>query len=361
MELKHLIDFNDMSLLDWDVLLKTAQHIIEHKSLYTEACKGKVFATLFFEPSTRTQFSFQGAIERLGGTYIGFSGTSSTSVQKGETLADTIKTIANYVDCIIMRHPSDGSAKAASLYSRVPVINAGDGGHLHPTQTLTDLLTITMEKGSISGHKIGFCGDLKYGRTVHSLMKALTRFPGNELYLISTDELQVPEYMRKILTNSTTKFHVVHSLDECISELDILYMTRIQKERFRTEEDYLAQKGVFVLHEERMKKAKLDMIVMHPLPKVDEIAVGVDEDPRAVYFKQAEYGMYIRMALLYDMTQNQEYYPLIKRYDSLDIPCRNRNCISLKEDYLPKLFHHGIDSQMRCEYCDKRLKKEQLK
>ena len=354
MDIKHLIDFNDMPLSDWEHLLRTAQNIIQDKSVYTEACKGKVFATLFFEPSTRTQFSFQAAIQRLGGTCLGFSDIRNTSVQKGENFKDTIRTMANYVDAIIIRHPKDGAAKAASLVSRVPVINAGDGGHLHPTQTLTDLLTISQEKGGVSGHKIGFCGDLKYGRTVHSLIKALTRFDQTEFYLISTEELTIPEYIKKLLQNQNMPVHYVKTLDECIGELDILYMTRIQKERFATEEEYQQQKGVYVLTPRKMDRAKRDMIVMHPLPKIDEIVPDVDDDPRAIYFKQAEYGMYVRMALLYELTKDDPHYKTHRLDKGDETPCRNPNCISNTELYLPKIYRPGVDGERRCQYCDKR-------
>ncbi|MBU3131277.1 aspartate carbamoyltransferase [Clostridium gasigenes] len=296
---KHLIDPMDFSIYELDEIFKLAQEIIAEPKRFSHMCDGKILAALFYEPSTRTRFSFEAAMMRLGGNILGFSEPNSSSASKGETLADTIKMVSIYADVIAMRHPKEGSARVASKYSSVPVINAGDGGHQHPTQTLTDLLTIKILKKKLTGHTIGICGDLKYGRTVHSLIKAMSRYENIKFILISPKELKIPEYIKEeILSKNNIEFKEVERLEEVISELDILYMTRIQKERFFNEEEYLRLKDSYILDLEKMNVAKDDMIVMHPLPRVNEIAVEVDYDSRAAYFKQAEYGMYVRMALI---------------------------------------------------------------
>ena len=297
--MKHLIDINDLSVEEIDKMIEVAKDIIANKEKYSHKCDGKKLATLFFEPSTRTRLSFEAAMMRLGGKILGFSEPNSTSSAKGETLADTIRMVSIYSDIIAMRHPKEGSAKVASMYSSVPIINAGDGGHQHPTQTLTDLLTIKSQKQKLEGHTIGICGDLKNGRTVQSLIAAMSRYEGTEFILISPKELVIPEYIREeILKRKNISFREVENIDDVIHELDILYMTRIQKERFFNEEEYLRLKDSYILDNEKMQKAKSDMIIMHPLPRVNEIAIEVDNDKRAVYFKQAEYGMYVRMALI---------------------------------------------------------------
>ena len=256
-------------------------------------------ATLFYEPSTRTRFSFETAMLRLGGQVVGFSEPGSSSVSKGESIADTIRTVGCYADIIAMRHPQEGSSKIASLYSDIPVINAGDGGHQHPTQTLTDLLTIKTTKGNLEGNVIGLCGDLKNGRTVHSLLKAMSRYKNNKFILISPKELAIPEYIKKeILQKNNIEFQEVRTIEEAIDKVDILYMTRIQKERFDSEEEYLRLKDSYVLDKNKLDKGKNDLIVLHPLPRVNEISYDVDEDPRAKYFYQAKCGMYVRMALI---------------------------------------------------------------
>ena len=296
---KHLIDPMDFSICELDEIFKLAQEIIAEPKRFSHMCDGKILAALFYEPSTRTRFSFEAAMMRLGGNILGFSEPNSSSASKGETLADTIKMVSIYADVIAMRHPKEGSARVASKYSSVPVINAGDGGHQHPTQTLTDLLTIKILKKKLTGHTIGICGDLKYGRTVHSLIKAMSRYENIKFILISPKELKIPEYIKEeILSKNNIEFKEVERLEEVISELDILYMTRIQKERFFNEEEYLRLKDSYILDLEKMNVAKDDMIVMHPLPRVNEIAMEVDDDSRAAYFKQAEYGMYVRMALI---------------------------------------------------------------
>jgi aspartate carbamoyltransferase catalytic subunit len=299
MKSKHLIDPMDFSKEELQEIFKLAHQIIANPREYSHICDGKILATLFYEPSTRTRFSFEAAMMRLGGKILGFSEPNSSSTAKGETLADTITMVSIYSDIIAMRHPMEGSAKLASMYSEVPVINAGDGGHQHPTQTLTDLLTIESLKDGLINHTIGICGDLKNGRTVHSLIKAMSRYEGTKFILISPKELSIPIYIREeILAKNNIEFKEVEKLEDIIDELDILYMTRIQKERFFNEEEYIRLKDSYILDGEKMELAKRNMIVMHPLPRVNEISIEVDKDERACYFKQAEYGMYVRMALI---------------------------------------------------------------
>lgn len=296
---RHLIEPMDFTVDEFEEIFKLADEIIENQEKFLHLCDGKILATLFYEPSTRTRFSFEAAMLRLGGRIIGFSSANSSSVSKGESIADTIKTVGCYADIAAIRHPKEGAPKVASLYSPIPVINAGDGGHQHPTQTLTDLLTIRQVKGKLSGLTIAVCGDLKFGRTVHSLIKAMSRYENNKFVFISPTELRIPQYIRKeILEKNNIEFIEVESLDEVIDTVDILYMTRVQKERFFNEEDYIRLKDIYILDNDKMKKAKKDMIVLHPLPRVNEIAYEVDDDQRAYYFKQAKYGMYVRMALI---------------------------------------------------------------
>ncbi|AQM59246.1 aspartate carbamoyltransferase [Clostridium baratii] len=296
---RNLIDPMDFTVDQLEEIFELAHQIIKNPKEYAKVCDGKILATLFYEPSTRTRFSFESAMMRLGGNILGFSEPNSSSASKGESLADTIKMVSIYSDIIAMRHPKEGAAKVASLYSSVPIINAGDGGHQHPTQTLTDLLTIKSLKEGLENHTIGICGDLKFGRTVHSLIKAMGRYKGNKFILISPKELQIPDYIRdEVLRKNNIEFREVEKLEDVIEELDILYMTRIQKERFFNEEEYLRLKDSYILDKEKMNFAKKDMIVMHPLPRVNEISIEIDNDDRAAYFKQAEYGMYVRMALI---------------------------------------------------------------
>lgn len=296
---RHLIDPQDFKVEELEEILDLANKIIANPSKYQDLCKGKILATLFYEPSTRTRLSFEAAMLRLGGQVIGFSEPNSSSVSKGESLSDTIQIVSGYSDIIAIRHPKEGSAKEASIASSVPVINAGDGGHQHPTQTLTDLLTIKNLKGKLHGNTIALCGDLKFGRTVHSLIKALSRYENNRFILISPKELKLPDYIKKdILDKNNIEYIEIESLEEGIKNSDILYMTRIQKERFENQDKYERLKDVYILNEEKMKLAKMDTIVMHPLPRVNEIDVKVDEDNRSCYFKQARFGMYVRMALI---------------------------------------------------------------
>lgn len=297
--MKHLIDIKELSVEEIDELIKVAKNIIAHPEEYHEKCKYKKLATLFFEPSTRTRLSFEAAMMELGGNVIGFSEASSSSASKGESVADTVKIVGGYSDIIAMRHPKEGAPLVASLKSDVPIINAGDGGHNHPTQTLTDLLTISCEKNRLDNLTIGLCGDLKFGRTVHSLITAMSRYKNIKFVLISPEELKLPEYVKEdILDKNNIQYVETNDIEEYLGDLDILYMTRVQKERFFNEEDYLRLKDYYILNKEKLEKAKKDLCILHPLPRVNEISVEVDDDPRACYFKQARYGKYIRMALI---------------------------------------------------------------
>lgn len=297
--MKHLIDIKELSVEEIDELIKVAKNIIAHPNEYHEKCKYKKLATLFFEPSTRTRLSFEAAMMELGGNVIGFSEASSSSASKGESVSDTVKIVGGYSDIIAMRHPKEGAPLVASLKSDVPIINAGDGGHNHPTQTLTDLLTISCEKNRLDNLTIGLCGDLKFGRTVHSLITAMSRYENIKFVLISPEELKLPEYVKEdILDKNNIQYVETNDIEEYLGDLDILYMTRVQKERFFNEEDYLRLKDYYILNKEKLEKAKKDLYILHPLPRVNEISVEVDDDPRACYFKQARYGKYIRMALI---------------------------------------------------------------
>ncbi len=297
--MKSLIDILDFTVEEIDELLIVANDIIANPKKYSEMCRGKKLATLFFEPSTRTRLSFEAAMYELGGNVLGFSEAGSSSSAKGESVADTAKMISCYADIIAMRHPKEGAPLVAAMNASIPVINAGDGGHNHPTQTLTDLLTINREKGRFENLNIGFCGDLKFGRTVHSLINAMSRYKGNKIYLVSPTELKLPDYVKKdVLDKKGIEYIETQSLEEAMPELDILYMTRVQRERFFNEEEYLRLKDRYILEPEKLLSAKEDLIIMHPLPRVNEISVAVDKDSRACYFRQALYGKYIRMALI---------------------------------------------------------------
>ena len=297
--MKHLIGIEDFTVEEINYLITVSEDIISNKVKYLEKCKGKILATLFFEPSTRTRLSFESAMLSLGGSVIGFSSAENSSTKKGETLADTIRTVSKYSDIIAMRNPKEGSSLVASMNSDVPVINAGDGGHNHPTQTLLDLLTIKEEVGRLENFTIGLCGDLMFGRTVHSLITALSRYKNIKFVLISPDELKIPDYIKiDILEKNNIEFIETDNLEENIGKLDILYMTRVQRERFINEADYERLKDVYILDKEKMKRAKDSLCVLHPLPRVNEISPEVDSDPRACYFKQVEYGKYMRMAII---------------------------------------------------------------
>ena len=349
----HLIDLNDYSVQTWDKIVSLAQLIMKTPHVYKGACTGKIMATLFYEPSTRTQMSFQSAMLRLGGGIIGFDNPKTSSISKGENLMDTIKTISGYSDVIVMRHFLEGAAKAAALTADCPIINAGDGGHLHPTQTLTDLLTLAEEKGRADNLNIGICGDLKNGRTVHSLVRALSNYKNNKFTFISTPELSMPDYIKQELD-----YRENSSLEAALPELDVLYMTRIQKERFASEQEYQQQKEIFTLDVQKLKSAKDDMIIMHPLPRVDEIAGEVDKDPRAKYFKQANYGMYVRMALILYMLNSEngeiDMKPLFVGTSS-GHKCNNEKCVVNHEETLRRKHFVETSAGWVCEYCEERV------
>ncbi len=357
MSLRHLVDFNELTAEEWEGIYSLAADIKKNPANYSEACKGKILATLFYEPSTRTMLSFQTAMLRLGGNVIGFDNPENSSVSKGENLKDTITIISCYADIIAMRNPKEGAALAASLFSSRPIINAGDGGHFHPTQTLIDMFTIRQKKDTLSGLTIGLCGDLKNGRTVHSLLRALNTLGKNTYYLISTESLALQSHIIDALRENGNTVYEVTSLEECMDKLDVLYMTRIQKERFESEEQYKAQSGLYILDKEKMDMAKSDMIVLHPLPRVDEITEEVDYDPRAMYFKQVQNGLYVRMALIMKMLEAREGEKEsldIEKY--MDLPreqhCKSNVCVTKTENYLPLLTYKTPDGKTACMYCD---------
>jgi aspartate carbamoyltransferase catalytic subunit len=345
---RNLIDLNQLSVDRLDTIIHLTENIIQYPESYVSACAGKLMATLFFEPSTRTQLSFQAAMLRLGGQIIGFDDPNTSSASKGENLKDTIRVVSGYTDILVMRHPLEGAAKAASLYSQCPIINAGDGGHLHPTQTLTDVVTLHMELGRLNNLTIGLCGDLRNGRTVHSLCKCLARYPGNRFVLVSTPQLRLPPYIEDFLTANHCPFEYADSLEEAMPALDILYMTRIQRERFASDAEYQAQKGVYILNAKKLLNAKKELKILHPLPRVDEIAAEVDNDPRARYFEQARYGMFGRMALILKMLEKSKNAAAPLSAANTDILCKNTRCVTNIDTYLPALRADG-----RCEYCDK--------
>ena len=309
--MKHLIDIKDLSVEEIDSLIEVAKDIISNREKYSHKCDGKILATLFFEPSTRTRLSHESAMLSLGGSVLGFSEAASSSAAKGETVSDTIRMVGCYSDIIAMRHPKEGAPYVASLKSTVPIINAGDGGHNHPTQTLTDLLTIKCEKGRLNNLTIGLCGDLKFGRTVHSLITAMSRYQNIKFVLISPDELKLPEYVKKdVLEKNNIEYIETKDIEEYMGQLDILYMTRVQKERFFNEADYIRLKDYYILNKEKLKKAKEDLCVLHPLPRVNEISTAIDDDPRAKYFTQALNGKYIRMALIIKLLEEADAFSI---------------------------------------------------
>lgn len=305
--MRHLIDIMDLSVKELDEMIEVAKDIIAHPDQYAHKCDGKKLATLFFEPSTRTRLSFEAAMYELGGNVLGFSEAQSSSAAKGESVADTVRTVGAYADIIAMRHPKEGAPVVGIRRSTVPLINAGDGGHNHPTQTLTDLLTISREKGKLEDLTIGLCGDLKFGRTVHSLINAMSRYPGNKFILISPDELRIPEYLKyETLEKQHIEYVETDDLEDAMPQLDILYMTRVQRERFFNEQDYLRLKDSYILTPEKLENAKEDLSILHPLPRVNEISVAVDDDPRARYFEQVRNGKFIRMALILKLLEEAE-------------------------------------------------------
>ena len=357
--MRHLIDPMDLTVEETGQVIALAEKIIADRAGYSQACKGKKLATLFYEPSTRTRLSFTSAMLELGGEVIGFSDARSSSVSKGETVADTVRVVRCFADIIAMRHFKEGAPLVASQYAGIPVINAGDGSHAHPTQTLTDLLTIKREKGRFDHLTVGFCGDLKFGRTVHSLIKALSRYEGVKVILISPEELRLPDYMlHEMSTNSGLEFREVRTMEEAMPELDILYMTRVQKERFADEAEYDRVKDSFVLDPQKLKTAREDMIVLHPLPRVNEITRSVDNDPRAAYFRQVENGKFVRMALILTLLEqageNKPYgrTPVFaESYIVNERTCPNPRCISATED-VDRLSRRAADGTCRCAYCE---------
>lgn len=351
---KSLIDLEAMTPQQINKVIKKAKKIMQSPADFRHACDGKILATLFYEPSTRTQMSFQTAMLKLGGRTIGFDNPMNSSVAKGESLKDTTSIVGGYADIIAIRHPIEGTAMASSLYANIPVINCGDGGHLHPTQTLTDIITLSCEKGRLDNLRIGVCGDLLNGRTVHSLIKTLAKYENNSFVLISTEELSVPLYIIDILEKNNCKYEFSNNLVDAITDLDVLYMTRIQRERFKSEEDYEAQKNVFVLDKEKLDKARDGMIILHPLPRVNEITVDIDDDPRALYFKQAQYGMYGRMALILLLLQDEDFTIANRNTFVTEHKCNNPKCITQQEAYLPHLAYEK-KGMIMCDFCDKRM------
>ncbi len=345
-----LIEPQDLSVEEIEELFVLADDIKNRPGLYINACEGKLMGTLFYEPSTRTRLSFASAMNRLGGRVVGFSDPGSSSVTKGETVADTSRMLSAYADIIVMRHPYEGAPKVASLYSDIPVINAGDGGHNHPTQTLTDLYTMHTVFGRTSDLKVAICGDLKFGRTVHSLIQAMSRYKNVEFVLISPEELRLPRYLREFLQEKQVPYTEVDKIEDAIADCDVLYMTRIQRERFSDESEYERLKDYYVLDAEKMKLAKEDMIVMHPLPRVKEISREVDYDPRARYFRQARYGMFIRMALILKLLE-VGYQPKQTRLTPTKYRCKNPRCICNLENE-PQQMLEIAPNEYRCLYCD---------
>ena len=356
--MKHVIDTMDLSIAEIDGLVETALDIIENPEKYAESCKGKKLATLFFEPSTRTRLSFEAAMYELGGNVLGFSEASSSSTAKGESVSDTVKVVSCYADIIAMRHPMEGAPLVAAKKADVPIINAGDGGHYHPTQTLADLLTIYRRKGTFENLTIGFCGDLKYGRTVHSLVNAMSRYKGVKFVFISPEELKVPRHLKEDLDILGISYEEVTSLENAMPELDILYMTRIQRERFRDENQYQRLKDSYILTPDKLSNAKEDMAILHPLPRVNEISVAVDDDKRACYFEQAMNGKYMRMALILKLLCEKD--KTVEREETVsDFVCRNPRCITSCEQEIKHEFRLSDKTKniYRCIYCDKEPKK----
>lgn len=346
--MRHLIDILDLGTREIDELIDVANDMIAEPAKYADACRGKILGTLFFEPSTRTRLSFTSAMMSLGGNVLGFSEASSSSVSKGETVADTVRMVSAYSDIIAMRHPKEGAPIVAAAGARVPIINAGDGGHFHPTQTLTDLITIKRKMRRLGDLTVGLCGDLKYGRTVHSLLAALSRYEGVRFIFISPSELKMPDYVIEGLAGKC-EYRECENLEEAIPELDILYMTRIQAERFPCRDDYERLKDSYILTRDKLNGAKSDMAILHPLPRVNEIATDVDDDPRAAYFDQAAWGRYIRMALIVKLLAERDGAAgeRARGEENAALECRNPHCISRTERGIKKLFKGE-----RCFYCD---------
>ncbi len=360
--MRNLIDILELSKEEIWELIETAEDMIKNPAKYAEACKGKILGTLFFEPSTRTRLSFTSAMMSLGGNVLGFSDATSSSATKGESVADTVRMVSAYADIIAMRHPKEGAPFVAAKAATVPIINAGDGGHFHPTQTLTDLLTIKRKKGSLDGLTVGLCGDLKFGRTVHSLIAAMSRYSGIKFVFISPEELKLPGYVKyEFLGDGKTSYEEIDDLEKAMPQLDILYMTRIQQERFSSYDEYLRLKDSYILTPDKLTNAKKDLCIMHPLPRVNEISVKVDEDPRACYFVQAANGRYIRMALILKLLSEKDQPDVPRMGEAVEgLSCENPRCICKTEQELPALFRcadetHGV---YRCVYCDQKAYKK---
>ncbi len=354
--MKNLIGIEDFSKAEIDELIETSKAIMNDKLKYSEKCKGKILATLFFEPSTRTRLSFESAMLSLGGNVIGFSSANNSSTSKGESLADTIKVVSGYSDIIAMRHPKEGAPLVASMNSNVPIINAGDGGHNHPTQTLLDLLTISKEKGHIDDLTIGMCGDLKYGRTVHSLVIALTLYKNIKFIFISPEELKMPKYIKDMLNKKGIEYKETNNLENTITNLDVLYMTRIQQERFADKNEYERLKDVYILDKKKLTNAKEDLSILHPLPRVNEISVDVDDDEkRACYFRQAENGRYMRMAIILKLLNEKEHNKDFKEDEIADndnLKCKNNRCITSVERGLKQIIVKYDNDKYKCKYCE---------
>ena len=357
--MKNVLNILDLSTDEIDELISVAEDIAANPEKYQDRCKHKRLATLFFEPSTRTRLSFESAMLSLGGSVFGFAGAGMSSASKGERVSDTIEVVSGYADIIAMRHPKEGAPDVAVRRAFVPVINAGDGGRYHPTQTLADLLTIRRKKGGFENLTIGFCGDLKYGRTVHSLICAMSRYAGTKFVLISPEELRLPDYVKKeYIEKKGIPYEESVSLEESVGKTDVLYMTRVQKERFESEEEYERLKDVYVLTEEKMRLAKADTIVMHPLPRVNEISVKVDDDPRACYFEQTRCGRLMRMALILKLLGEKDCPDNRKKkneYEDHSAVCKNPRCITSGERELSGLVYKDDDGAVRCAYCDERI------
>ncbi len=352
--MKHIIDLDDFSIEEIDLIIKKAFEIKKEPEKFSDSMKGKILATIFFEPSTRTQFSFQTAMYKLGGHTIGFSNSSNSSVSKGENFKDTIKVVSSYADILVIRHFLEGSSFAASLFSSCPVFNAGDGAHLHPTQTIIDVFTILEEKKELNNLKIGICGDLRFGRAVNSLIKFLIRYENITFFLISNENFKLPESLKEKILNSGNSLKEVFSLKEVIKNLDVLYMTRIQEERFKLEENF--KQDVILLDEETLKYAKENLVVLHPLPRREEISIKVDEDKRAKYFTQALNGVFVRMALILETFNLKTNLKKEFSNEKLNLKCLNEKCITKYEKYLPTLYKNQGE-KILCKYCDCVIKK----
>lgn len=356
--MRNLLDPTDFTVEEIDIVINRALDIIAHRDKYADVCRGKKLATLFYEPSTRTRLSFTAAMMELGGNVLGFSDAASSSVSKGETVADTVRVISKFADIIAMRHPKEGAPYVASRFSGIPIINAGDGGHSHPTQTLTDLLTIRRELGHFDNLTVGLCGDLKFGRTVHSLIKAMGRYPGVKFVLVAPDELRLPDYIKHgVCDKNGLEYVEVATLEEAMPMVDVLYMTRVQQERFDDKAEYERLKDSFILDTAKMALAKSDMVVLHPLPRVNEITPDVDTDPRAAYFRQVENGKFVRMALIYTLLQWSDgpHPETSDCRETIEGPrCTNRHCITTIES-LPSLYYKGENDICRCIYCDHKM------